>query len=105
MSESQIARAGVGRKFQRPTVFETQSVRDNLMMALSGDRLSVRRARYRPSGEDGDGIEALAEEIGLSGELERTPASSRTGRSNGSKSACCWHRIRSCCWSTSRRPG
>jgi urea transport system ATP-binding protein len=36
MSESQIARAGVGRKFQRPTVFETQSVRDNLMMALSG---------------------------------------------------------------------
>jgi urea transport system ATP-binding protein len=34
LSESQIARAGVGRKFQRPTVFETQSVRDNLMMAL-----------------------------------------------------------------------
>jgi urea transport system ATP-binding protein len=34
MSESQIARAGVGRKFQRPTVFEDQSVRDNLMMAL-----------------------------------------------------------------------
>jgi urea transport system ATP-binding protein len=30
MSESQIARAGVGRKFQRPTVFEDQSVRDNL---------------------------------------------------------------------------
>ena len=27
MSESQIAQAGVGRKFQRPTVFEDQSVR------------------------------------------------------------------------------
>src|SRR5690606_22664320 len=39
LSESQIARAGVGRKFQRPTVFEAQSVRDNLMMALSNDRL------------------------------------------------------------------
>jgi urea transport system ATP-binding protein len=30
LSESQIAREGVGRKFQRPTVFEDQSVRDNL---------------------------------------------------------------------------
>jgi urea transport system ATP-binding protein len=27
MSEAQIARAGIGRKFQRPTVFEDQSVR------------------------------------------------------------------------------
>jgi ABC-type uncharacterized transport system ATPase subunit len=34
MSESQIAQAGVGRKFQRPTVFEDQTVADNLMMAL-----------------------------------------------------------------------
>ena len=30
MSEAQIAQAGVGRKFQRPTVFEDQSVWDNL---------------------------------------------------------------------------
>jgi urea transport system ATP-binding protein len=72
LSESQIARAGVGRKFQRPTVFETQSVRDNLMMALSNDRLPFAVLRYKPSGEDGARVSALAEEIGLSGELERT---------------------------------
>jgi urea transport system permease protein len=33
-----------------------------------------------------------------------SPAACRTARSNGSKSACCWRRIPSCCWSTSRSP-
>ena len=33
-SEAAIARLGIGRKFQRPTVFEHQSVFENLMMAL-----------------------------------------------------------------------
>ncbi|MEQ8307080.1 MAG: urea ABC transporter ATP-binding protein UrtD [Hoeflea sp.] len=71
MSESQIARAGIGRKFQRPTVFETQSVRDNLMMALSGDRSPLAVMVYRPSDADIERVEALAAEIGLSGELDR----------------------------------
>ncbi len=34
MSESQIAQAGIGRKFQKPTVFEAQSVRENITMLL-----------------------------------------------------------------------
>ena len=38
LSESAIARAGVGRKFQRPTVFEDQTVFENLAMALKKDR-------------------------------------------------------------------
>ena len=38
MSESRIAQAGIGRKFQRPTVFEDQTVRENLTMALKGSR-------------------------------------------------------------------
>ena len=38
MSEAQIAQAGIGRKFQKPTVFEDQSVRENLLMALRNDR-------------------------------------------------------------------
>ena len=32
MSESGIARLGIGRKFQRPTVFENQKVQDNLVV-------------------------------------------------------------------------
>ena len=35
MSESEIARLGIGRKFQRPTVFEDQTVQDNLILSLS----------------------------------------------------------------------
>jgi urea transport system ATP-binding protein len=71
MSESQIARAGIGRKFQRPTVFEAQSVRDNLMMALSGERSPLAVLRHRLSGDDVARIVSFAEEIGLSHELDR----------------------------------
>ncbi|SDU34035.1 urea ABC transporter ATP-binding protein UrtD [Stappia sp. ES.058] len=36
--EAEIAGFGIGRKFQKPTVFENQSVRDNLMLALKAPR-------------------------------------------------------------------
>jgi urea transport system ATP-binding protein len=38
LDEPAIARLGIGRKFQRPTVFEPLSVRDNVLLALNGDR-------------------------------------------------------------------
>lgn len=38
LDEPAIARLGIGRKFQKPTVFESQSVWDNLLLALAGDR-------------------------------------------------------------------
>ncbi|MEL6978747.1 MAG: urea ABC transporter ATP-binding protein UrtD [Pseudomonadota bacterium] len=36
--EADVAQLGIGRKFQKPTVFETLSVEDNLELALKGDR-------------------------------------------------------------------
>ena len=48
MSESQIAQAGVGRKFQRPTVFEDQLVRENLMMARQAPARAVPVLFFRP---------------------------------------------------------
>ena len=36
--EADIARMGIGRKFQKPTVFETQTVADNLLLSLAGKR-------------------------------------------------------------------
>jgi urea transport system ATP-binding protein len=36
--ESAIASLGVGRKFQKPTVFDHQTVEDNLLLALEGPR-------------------------------------------------------------------
>jgi urea transport system ATP-binding protein len=38
LDEPAIARLGIGRKFQRPTVFEPLSVHDNVLLALNGDR-------------------------------------------------------------------
>jgi len=38
LSEPEIAQAGIGRKFQRPTVFEKLTVFENLELALAGDK-------------------------------------------------------------------
>ncbi len=38
LDEPTIARLGIGRKFQKPTVFEQLSVRDNLLLSLKGKR-------------------------------------------------------------------
>ncbi len=71
MSESAIAQLGIGRKFQRPTVFEAQTVQDNLMMALKKDRNPISVLLYKRSGDDLARVEALCREIGLSDQLMR----------------------------------
>lgn len=65
LSEAQIARAGVGRKFQRPTVFEDQTVRDNLILALKKPRDPWSAILFRASKADLGRVEELASEIGL----------------------------------------
>ncbi len=71
MSEAKIAQAGVGRKFQKPTVFEDQSVRENLLMALKNKRGWLGVLFYRPSADDLEKVKELANEIGLKDELDR----------------------------------
>ncbi|KGM87386.1 urea ABC transporter, ATP-binding protein UrtD [Roseovarius mucosus DSM 17069] len=71
LSESQIARAGIGRKFQKPTVFEAQTVRENLAMALKARRGPFDVLLYRRSKTATARIAELAEEIGLSDALAR----------------------------------
>jgi urea transport system ATP-binding protein len=39
LDEPAIAALGIGRKFQKPTVFESHTVWDNLLLSLAGDRL------------------------------------------------------------------
>jgi urea transport system ATP-binding protein len=38
LSEPEIAQAGIGRKFQKPTVFEYHTVFENLELSMAGDR-------------------------------------------------------------------
>ena len=71
MNEAAIARAGVGRKFQKPTVFEDQTVSENLMMALSADRGWWSVLWFRPNAKNRDRVAELAEEVGLSDQLPR----------------------------------
>ncbi|MEM0907894.1 MAG: urea ABC transporter ATP-binding protein UrtD [Pseudomonadota bacterium] len=71
LSEAEIARLGVGRKFQRPTVFEDQSVFDNLVMALKKPRGPFAALTYRRDEDDTSRIRALAKEIGLVDQLPR----------------------------------
>ncbi|MHA7852707.1 urea ABC transporter ATP-binding protein UrtD [Roseovarius sp.] len=70
MSESEIARAGIGRKFQKPTVFEDQTVRENLAMALKNKRGPFDVLFYRRTRHAATRIGEIAQEIGL---LEQLP--------------------------------
>jgi len=38
LDETEIAELGIGRKFQKPTVFDIHTVEDNLLLALKNDR-------------------------------------------------------------------
>ncbi|OIQ32938.1 MAG: urea ABC transporter ATP-binding protein UrtD [Alphaproteobacteria bacterium MedPE-SWcel] len=71
LNEAQIAQAGVGRKFQKPTVFEEQSVRENLMMARRAPRSWWAVLTFRASAQDMARVEALAGEVGLQDHLDR----------------------------------
>ena len=71
MSEAQIARAGIGRKFQKPTVFEDQTVADNLLLALRKPRGPLAVLLFRPTTADLDRVAELSTEIGLDWALAR----------------------------------
>ncbi|KQI71501.1 urea ABC transporter ATP-binding protein [Loktanella sp. 5RATIMAR09] len=71
MSESQIAREGIGRKFQKPTVFEAQTVRQNLAMALKNPRGPFAVLMHKKTGSNAERIEDIAGQVGLSDSLTR----------------------------------
>jgi urea transport system ATP-binding protein len=71
LREHEIVRAGIGRKFQKPTVFEMRDVFENLELAAKGVK-TVRQSLFgRLSSELRDRIDEVARSIGLAGELER----------------------------------
>ncbi|MEL6765978.1 MAG: urea ABC transporter ATP-binding protein UrtD [Pseudomonadota bacterium] len=63
--EAGIARLGIGRKFQKPTVFETHTVEDNLLLALAGKRGVWDTFLARVTGAESKRIDALLERIRL----------------------------------------
>jgi urea transport system ATP-binding protein len=71
MNEQQIARSGIGRKFQKPTVFEALTVTENLELALSGDRRARFAMRAKLTGEQKDRLGELLKTVHLTDESER----------------------------------
>jgi len=61
LDEPAIASLGIGRKFQKPTVFEPQTVWDNLLLALAGDRGTKFMMFARETPEEKRRIESILE--------------------------------------------
>jgi urea transport system ATP-binding protein len=71
LSEPQIAHAGIGRKFQRPTVFENHSVFENLELAMKTDKSVWASVRAKLKTEALDRIAGTLELIKLEIEADR----------------------------------
>jgi len=65
LTETEIANKGIGRKFQKPTVFEAHSVRSNLELSLPGRRSLWRCLVGRPSAEQVDRVDEMLGTVGL----------------------------------------
>ncbi|RDJ03577.1 urea ABC transporter ATP-binding protein UrtD [Rhizobium grahamii] len=64
--EASIAQLGIGRKFQKPTVFESHTVWDNLELALNRNRGVFATLFYRLASDDRARIEEILETVRLS---------------------------------------
>jgi urea transport system ATP-binding protein len=74
LDEAKIANLGIGRKFQKPTVFESHTVWDNLLMALRKPRGVFSTLFYRQSTDDAARIEAILATIRLTQRAEELAA-------------------------------
>ncbi|ROQ18448.1 MULTISPECIES: urea ABC transporter ATP-binding protein UrtD [Marinimicrobium] len=71
LSEHQIARGGIGRKFQKPTIFEALTVYENLELATAADKRVWFTLTQSLSAEQTDRIDSVVRQIGLLSEVQR----------------------------------
>jgi urea transport system ATP-binding protein len=65
LTEPEIAEAGIGRKFQKPTVFEQHTVLENLMLAVAGNKSIWSTLFSGLTGTQRDRIEQVLETVRL----------------------------------------
>ena len=65
LDESQIASLGIGRKFQKPTVFDQQTIKNNLYLALKANRGIWATLFFKPSVEQQGFVEQTLNKIKL----------------------------------------
>ena len=71
MSEPEIARAGIGRKFQKPTIFKNHSVFENLEVALKTDKRVFPTLRAERTPAQDARIDEVLGVIGLRGKADQ----------------------------------
>jgi urea transport system ATP-binding protein len=71
LDEPAIASLGIGRKFQKPTVFEPLTVWDNMLLALDGDRRVRFTLSARQIGEERDRIANILKTTRLNSQAKR----------------------------------
>jgi urea transport system ATP-binding protein len=71
LDETSIARLGIGRKFQKPSVFEALRVRENLELAIRNGRGYAEMVRSRLGAQQNRRIDEVLETIGLANEGPR----------------------------------
>lgn len=81
LTEAQIARAGIGRKFQKPTVFEHLNVFENLELSMADNKSVWWTMRCSLDSAQQDRIEEIATLVGLPEHLNRLAG----GLSHGQK--------------------
>ena len=65
MNEAQIVELGISRKFQKPTLIETQTVFENLLLSLKKSRNPIATLFYKMSPDDEKDITNIANEVNL----------------------------------------
>jgi len=80
LDETQIAMLGIGRKFQKPTVFEMHTVEDNLLLALKSDRRPRAAMRWRETPDEITRINRILDTIRLKNERSRPAGSLAHGQ-------------------------
>ena len=80
MSEAAIARAGIGRKFQKPSVFEQATVLENLWLACEGAKGCLRSLRERIAPGQRERIDEVIETVGLADARDRLAGSLSHGQ-------------------------
>ena len=71
LTEPEIAHAGIGRKFQKPTVFENHTVFENLELAMKTDKRVRASLRARLDSSQRDRIAQTVEMIRLAAEADK----------------------------------
>ena len=67
LDETEIALLGIGRKFQKPTVFDMHTVENNISLALKDDRRARKTLFWRETPEEASRINSVLETIRLAG--------------------------------------